>query len=598
MAADSTVSTGDIARLGRVGRAAVSNWRRRHDDFPAPVSGTASNPRFALSEVEEWLRRNGKRYRLSPADRAWQRLLSDGADFLLAERLAAAGAYLIDRHHPELTHLLPGSAPPLDDADLAALLDDVAARRGSAAAYEDLCGRFRRPAGEPPDALATAMARIALPDGGSVLDPACATGALLLVTGIDGARGQEADPATARIAATRLLLAGARNASVAVADALRHDAFAGEEFDAVVSAPPVVDRTWPHDALAGDARFAHGLPPRTEPELAWVQHGLAHVRPGGRVVLRLPGAVASRRPGRRIRANLLRAGAIRAVLTIEDETRPSDPWVLRRPAPGEQVPSRVLLGRGNAEEAAEMWEAFEDGQTVGEGARAVPVVELLDDDVDLTPEHHLQRRASAEAGRRVAELLAAGPAGLPALRLVDEVRNRPSATVAELARRGVLTVRHAPRDAAADADDGSTAVLTVSDLATGTTPTGRAGSAAGRIRVRPGDVVGAPMGRARVADRTAVLGPALTVYRTDPDQLDPEYLAGILRSTPAPGGASSRYGYRVRVPLLPIAEQRALGAAFRGLLDAADAARDAAERADTLLRLGGEGLVEGWLRPG
>ncbi|TQM37967.1 N-6 DNA methylase [Pseudonocardia cypriaca] len=600
MAADPTVSTGDIARLGRVGRAAVSNWRRRHDDFPAPVSGTASNPRFALSEVEEWLRRNGKRYRLSAIDRAWQRLLSDGADFLLPERLAAAGAHLLGRHHPELAHLLPGDPPPLDDPELAALLDDVAARRGPAAAYEDLCARFRRPAGEPPDALATAMARIALPDGGSVLDPACATGALLLVTGTGAARGQEADPATARIAATRLLLAGARGATVAVADALRHDAFAGEEFDAVVSAPPVVDRTWPHDALAGDVRFAHGLPPRTEPELAWMQHGLAHVRPGGRVVLRLPGAVAARRPGRRIRANLLRAGAIRAVLTIEDEARPSDVWVLRRPVAGEQVPSRVLLGRGPAEEAAEMWEAFAGGDAVGEGARAVPVVELLDDDVDLSPEHHLQRRASAEAGRQVAELLATAPADLPALRLVDDVRNRPSATVAELARRGVLTVRHAPRDAATpEAGDGGAAVLTVSDLATGTVPTGRAaGAAPGRIRVRPGDVVAAPMGRARVADRPAVLGPALTVYRTDPDQLDPEFLAGVLRSTPAPGGASSRYGHRVRVPLLPIAEQRALGAAFRALLDAADTARTAAERADTLLRLGGEGLAEGWLRPG
>ena len=163
----------------------------------------------------------------------------------------------------------------------------------------------------------------------------------------------------------------------------------------------------------------------------------------------------------------------------------------------------------------------------------------------------------------------------------------------------MLTVRHAPREAGTpEAGDGGVAVLTVSDLATGTTPTGRAAPAAGRIRVRAGDVVAAPMGRARVADRPAVLGPALTVYRMDPDQLDPEYLAGVLRSTPAPGGASSRYGHRVRVPLLPIAEQRALGVAFRTLLDAADTARAAAERADTLLRLGGEGLVEGWLRPG
>jgi hypothetical protein len=599
MTADPTVSTGDIARLGRVGRAAVSNWRRRHDDFPAPVSGTASNPRFALSEIEEWLRRNGKRYRLSSADRAWQGLISDGADFLLPERLAAAGAYLLGRHDPDLARLLPGDAPRLADPDLAALLDDMSARRGPAAAYEDLCGRYRRPAGEPPDALATAMARIALPDGGSVLDPACATGALLLVTGADGARGQEADLATARIAATRLLLAGSRAAPVAVADALRHDAFAGEEFDAVVSAPPVVDRTWPHDALAGDARFAHGLPPRTEPELAWVQHGLAHVRPGGRVVLRLPAAVASRRPGRRIRANLLRAGALQAVLAIEDETRPADVWVLHRPAPGDQAPTHVLLARGNPDAAAELWEAFASGRAVGDGARAVPVIELLDDDVDVSPEHHLQRRASAEAGRRVAELLATGSSDLPVLQLVDGVRDRPSATVAELARRGVLTVRHAPRDIAVpEPGDGGVAVLTVSDLAAGTTPTGRASAAAARIRVRAGDVVGAPMGRARVAERAAVLGPALTVYRMDPDQLDPEYLAGILRSTPAPGGTSSRYGHRVRIPLLPIGEQRALGSAFRGLLDAADAARAAAERAETLLRLGGEGLVAGWLRPG
>ncbi|MGH8967143.1 MAG: N-6 DNA methylase, partial [Actinomycetes bacterium] len=101
MAADPTVSTGDIARLGRVGRPAVSNWRRRYDDFPAPVSGTPSNPRFALSEIEAWLRRSGKRYRLSAADRAWQRLLSDGGELLLPDRLAAAGAHLLGRRDPD-----------------------------------------------------------------------------------------------------------------------------------------------------------------------------------------------------------------------------------------------------------------------------------------------------------------------------------------------------------------------------------------------------------------------------------------------------------------------------------------------------------------
>jgi hypothetical protein len=289
---------------------------------------------------------------------------------------------------------------------------------------------------------------------------------------------------------------------------------------------------------------------------------------------------------------------LRAVLAIEDEARPADLWVLRRPAPGDPPPVAVLLARGEPEAAAELWEAFATGGAARDGARVVPVVELLDDDVDVSPERHLQRDAPAEAERRVAEILDDLPPGAPALRLVGGGRERPAATVAELARRGVLTVRHAPRHAAVDDGDGGVPALTVSDLATGTAPTGRTTATPGRIRVRPGDVVGAPMGRARVADRPAVLGPGLSVYRTDPDKLDPEFLAGILRSAPPTGAGTSRYGQKVRVPLLPIGEQRALGAAFRRLLDAADAARATADRAEALLRLGGEGLVQGWLRPG
>ncbi|HEX4703803.1 MAG TPA: SAM-dependent methyltransferase, partial [Pseudonocardiaceae bacterium] len=77
MSEDTTVNAGDIARLVDVGRAAVSNWRRRHDDFPQPVGGTASSPLFSLPEVEKWLRRNGKTYQVSLAERAWQRLRTD-----------------------------------------------------------------------------------------------------------------------------------------------------------------------------------------------------------------------------------------------------------------------------------------------------------------------------------------------------------------------------------------------------------------------------------------------------------------------------------------------------------------------------------------
>ena len=41
-----------IARLAGVGRAAVSNWRRRYPEFPKPVGGSPTSPTFDVAEVE------------------------------------------------------------------------------------------------------------------------------------------------------------------------------------------------------------------------------------------------------------------------------------------------------------------------------------------------------------------------------------------------------------------------------------------------------------------------------------------------------------------------------------------------------------------
>ena len=49
---DTEVTLAEIARIAGVGRAAVSNWRRRHSTFPSRVSGTDSSPLFSLSAVE------------------------------------------------------------------------------------------------------------------------------------------------------------------------------------------------------------------------------------------------------------------------------------------------------------------------------------------------------------------------------------------------------------------------------------------------------------------------------------------------------------------------------------------------------------------
>ncbi|KOV56864.1 restriction endonuclease subunit M, partial [Streptomyces sp. MMG1121] len=69
------VTAAGIARLAGVGRAAVSNWRRRHVDFPKPVGGTETSPSFALAAVEAWLRKQGKLAEVPLRERVWQQLV-------------------------------------------------------------------------------------------------------------------------------------------------------------------------------------------------------------------------------------------------------------------------------------------------------------------------------------------------------------------------------------------------------------------------------------------------------------------------------------------------------------------------------------------
>src|SRR5690606_22161688 len=191
--------------------------------------------------------------------------------------------------------------------------------------------------------------------------------------------------------------------------------------DAVVSNPPFQQRDWGADRLALDPRWEYGVPPRVESELAWVQHALSHLRPGGRAVLLLPPAVAMRSSGRRIRANLLRAGALRAVIGLPAGLAPPRQialqlWILTRPAPDRPAPDDVLFldtARGAADSPGEpnwaeltqlitgTWRAFARGDRAEtdatDAAAVVRVMDVLDDEVDLTPARHV--RAAVDADR-------------------------------------------------------------------------------------------------------------------------------------------------------------------------------------------------------
>lgn len=690
------VTAAGIARLAGVGRAAVSNWRRRHADFPKPVGGTETSPSFALADVEEWLRAQGKLAEVPLRERVWQlvaghpagavtALVHAGCALLLVRDRRAAWPTLAAAPDERLAEVLPvpleetlterlGAERAVRTPSAGELVPSVALLRGvvelAAAsgtegvreAYEFLLGRHldanpRQYTLTPPGPAAL-MAALAGP-AATVLDPACGTGALLTAAltapgpaAPTALHGQDADPDLAALTALRLALAGDCDVRVHAGDTLRADAFPALTADAVLCHPPFNERNWGHDELAYDPRWEYGFPARTESELAWVQHALARLRPGGTAVLLMPPAAASRRSGRRIRADLLRRGALRAVVALPAGAAPPygiplHLWVLRRPVPGERPPVELLLvdtasdhtvgaggaaGRERLDWAAvesavlDAWRPFDrDGalaETPGE-SRGVPVVELLDDDVDLAPARHLPPPAAAEGAaqlsgvrerltetlRRTRELTPP-----PAADRVAGGLRRPATTVGELARAGALTLRAGGAGTASPA--APVAVLTDIDVLAGQAPSGALpeapadGPGEEPVLLAAGDVVVPVVGGgsvARVVDPAtagAALGRNVHLLRPDPAALDPWFLAGFLRATANNRQASSYASTatrldvrRLQLPRLPLVEQQRYGQRFRALAEFEEALRLAGRLGEQLVQGMYDGLADGSVAP-
>jgi hypothetical protein len=253
--------------------------------------------------------------------------------------------------------------------------------------------------------------------------------------------------------------------------------------------------------------------------------------------------------------------------------------------------------------------------------KLVPVIDLLDEEVDLTPGRHLA--VPDDEQRDPKELLASGEQVLKRLREVAESAptlvpgDKPALSEArglsldELGRTGAVEVFRGYSRLSVDAEGASEPGVTGGDVVRGGGPSGRAPGTA--VRIEAGDVLVPAIGSsvvARVATTEQVgvlLGQNVSLIRADPARVDPWFLAGML-TAPTNRRSATRQSSgtrdivrvnlkRLQMPLLPLDEQRRYGEAFRRLIEFDAIVDKAADETHRLVQELSAALTRGSLVP-
>ncbi len=591
----SLLTPSDIAERAGVSRAAVSNWRKRHPDFPDPAEGD-TKPLFEEEAVRRWLEKHGHQYKdASLSTRfVWSMdALRGRAEPDRIARVMIGILQAVQQGATELPEDVAAGLPPealaqvweassaLKEHQRGPAADEVLRRTGRSRGYADI--GFTAVASR----LSTLLSAAPKTDAGATIyDPACGVAAALISIGHRATApvrliGHEINREMAELAAQRAELYGLR-LELQLADTLAASPAPELRADLIVAEPPFGLRTDPADTWLTDPRFEFGVPPKAHSDLAWMQHCIYHLAEGGRAYIVLPNGSTFRSGSeQRIRAELLRRGCVEAVVGLPPGMAVytgirTTLWVLRRPGEVEN-PSVLLVDaseQDHPEQSVHSW--LHDPGSLEEVPHAqVPVADLLAAEAQLSPERWTARE---EMSPEVvaAELSDSWNRLAGAVDLVGELEPASEApqpsgrgrlvTVHELVQQGVLALELGRAPQRGEKHPG---VVSVGDIRLGNLPSTHAPNPPQAAPLtRPGDVLVSTAGNLHaIVDQSGghTLGNGvLKMQVLNPSVLLPEYLAGcvsgpwnarFLRGTTVPR-LSVAGAKQLEIPLPPLAVQK------------------------------------------
>lgn len=448
------LSPSDIADLAGVTRAAVSNWRTRHQDFPPAREGSDANPLFDREEVVQWLKASGRTIKTtSPGAQIWPVINAlRGAHspseattlVLLLATIKKASAETGEKANPyqklldapateresvvdEVTRWIvaqPGLSfvEPLEvnfdwsSDEVWAVVTMIGQLETNALAeMVDYClergqqwqGRAGGDYGEFNSPVSQLLVELAAPHGPQIYDPACGLGTVLVSLGERKPNleliGHDISGAALSVMAQRAYLRNVK-ISLAEADVLLADPDSALRANAVVAQPPLVAR-WDAPAALTDPRFRFGVPPRNNADMAWIQHAMAHLAPEGTAYVVTSLATAFRGGiDATIRRELVNAGCVEAVVALpsrlqQGSSLPLVLWKLR-PAESPDSGTDVLFINANELKQRDLVDVVVSAlqrisPSASQGPEAplarVPIAEILAEEANLTPNRWIQR---------------------------------------------------------------------------------------------------------------------------------------------------------------------------------------------------------------